>query len=218
MWSVSFDNQLGFETIRVHENTHSCPRAIEKVPSSDTGYRTDAESNISSVDAKVVKSQPQSPRTKNDLIRLYFSGIYLWEVWLVSSSMLCMYYYVSSSDNLITQQSFSHNVLSQYTNACRIIQSFGITFVPVMGPYLDGRWTSRNQINKDNDSKSFDIMKRYATALAVTNSLCVLQKLISLMSILQLQYISMICQVALRGCLYAILFLHCSSDTGIALW
>ena len=222
--SISFDNQPSFETVIVSEGSKLGLRDLEQVPSSATGYKTDkgekgitqhkqlgyvntssVESHINSADTKAIEGRGLKVKLK-DLIRLFFSGIYLWEVWLLSNSMLCMNFYNSSLDNLITQQSSSHNVLSQYINAFGIIQFFGIIISPLMGPYLDGRWTRRNKYNQGKDSKLFDKMKRYATALAITNSFCVLQELISLIPILELQYLSMICQVALRGCVYGTLF------------
>ena len=73
---------------------------------------------------------------KNELKPLFLSGIYLWALWIVSFSMLQMYFYVSSFDNLITRRSSSKKVLSHYTNAFGIIQFFRLLFVPVIGPYL----------------------------------------------------------------------------------
>ena len=153
------------------------------------------------------KSSEEQKATNTNLKSLFLSQIYIWTLWIVSFSMLRISFFVSSFDNLITQQSLDHKVLSRYTNAFGIIQFFGIAFSPLTGPYLDGRWTRKGHRKEmSSASRTFDKMKRYATAFAVTNTTGILLELISVIPVLEIQYISMLCQVALRAFVFSINF------------
>ena len=153
------------------------------------------------------KSSEEQKATNTNLKSLFLSEIYIWTLWMVSFSMLRIYFFLSSFDNLITQQSPDHKVLSQYTNAFGIIQFLGIAFAPLTGPYLDGRWIRKGHRKEmSSASRTFDKMKRYATAFAVTNTIGILLELISIIPVLEIQYISMLCQVALRAFVFSINF------------
>ena len=151
------------------------------------------------------KSSEEQKAKNTNLKSLFLSEIYIWTLWIVSFSMLRISFFVSSFDNLITQQSLDHKVLSRYTNAFGIIQFLGIAFSPLTGPYLDGRWTRKGHRKEmSSASRTFDKMKRYATAFAVTNTIGILLELISIIPILEIQCISMLCQVALRAFVFSI--------------
>ena len=169
---------------------------------------SEAQARSDSNESYLEKSAVEQKTTNTDLKSLFLSEIYIWTLWIVSFSMLRMYFFVSSFDNLITQQSSDHKVLSQYTNAFGIIQFFGIAFAPLTGPYLDGRWTRKgaNQPDKkiSSSSRTASKMKRYATAFAVTNTIGFLLELIAIIPVLEIQYISMLCQVALRAFVFSI--------------
>ena len=78
-------------------------------------------------------------------------------------------------------------------------------FCPLTGPHLDGQW-----IRKGHDkemslaSPTFAKMKRYATAFAVTDTTGISLELISLIPVLEIQYIPMLCQVALKAFVFTI--------------
>ena len=109
-----------------------------------------------------------------------------------------MYFYVSSFDNLITKQFLSHS-------AFVAIQFFCHIFASLTGPHLDGQWIRKGHDNEMSlASRTFAKMKRYATAFAVTDTTGILLELISLVPVLEIQYISMLCQVALKAFVFSI--------------
>ena len=174
----------------------------------DLSHFIDSQIHSNAKHIHLERFSKKQPAIQNNLLRLFFSAIFLWALWIVSFSMLRMYFYVSSFDNLILQQSSDVKVLSQYTNAFGIIQLLGIVFAPVVGPYLDGRLTGIIKTHKDremsSDSQTFGKMKRYAIAFAVSNTAGIFLEAVSLIPILELQYMSMFCQVVLRALVLSI--------------
>ena len=103
-------------------------------------------------------------------------------------------------------------LLGLYSFFCHI-------FAPSTVPYLDGRWT-RKQHDKEMSlaSRTFAKMKRYATAFAVTDTIGILLELISLIPVLKIQYISMLCQVALKAFVFSINYSYLAIVMPMALW
>ena len=191
-----------------------------------------------------------------------FSSLYLWELLFMSTTMLRMYFYVSSLDNLLINLSKKPDTLSKYTNIFGMIQFTGLIFAPLVGPYVDGKLSPRTKaqkskkepeehaVSKDHAGQDSSVMKgysehvhhvtdnspgrthhvkewspdsiyddkvtvvtndiqklqRYSIALAITNTLGILMEAVVLIPLLQVQIISMVFQVAMRGFLYAVHF------------
>ena len=148
---------------------------------------------------------------KYDIIRVFLSGVYVWQLWFICLVMLQVLLYVSSFNILITHQSNNHGILSTYVNDFATIQLLGVIFTPILGPYIDGRLTTCDDKENSNypSSKKDEIskkLKRCAVAIVIANSVGILLEITCILPYLKLQYISMLCQVTLRGFLFSLSF------------
>ena len=131
---------------------------------------SEAQARSDSNQSYLEKSAVEQKTTNIDLKSLFLSAIYIWTLWIVSFSMLRMYFFVSSFDNLITQQSSDHKVLSQYTNAFGIIQFLGIVFAPFN--WALPRWTVDQKRGKSARQKDKLILKNSKQNEEICYSIC----------------------------------------------
>ena len=149
---------------------------------------------------------------KNMKLCDYFSlGLYVLELWIICLMMLKYTFYISFFNNLITHQTKSNVTVSHYTSAFGTIRLTGILFALLLGPYTDGRLMScESEPNRNfpmsKKKETLDKLKRCAVAICIANLAGIILELTCLLPVFELQYISMLSQVVLRGFLGRILF------------
>ena len=157
-----------------------------------------------------------------EICKLMSSGFYLWQLWFVCLTMLKTMCYITSFHNLIRQLTTDKKVLGKYVNGFGIAQFFGIVFAPLVGPYVDGMSlkslcpTTNPEANTRIDNtdpgskakKTMERLKRCTIAILTANTIGILLEVTSLLPYLEVQYISMLCQVILRGLLFALDFVY----------
>ena len=137
---------------------------------------------------------------KRELLGIFFSQSYFWLLWFYTLSGLKIIFYIGSFRNLILQQTASKNELSKYIDALGSIQFLGIVFAPLLGPYIDGK-CKRNSVKRiKNVERMFQAkVKRCGTALAIINSVGIVQEVTTLLPNLKVQYLSMLSLVMFRA-------------------
>ena len=160
----------------------------------------------------------------------FLSALYFWELLFVSVSMTRMYFYVSAFDNLVSKLSEKLTTLSVYTNVWGKFQFGALILGPILGAYIDGKFSLRRGSRKENERakqqhlenlelvsvhernerttiqqlRMLQKLQRCAVALAVANTVRILMETVVLIPVLNLQFISMFCQVASHESLFAV--------------
>ena len=193
------------------------------------------ESNSFKADKNKVSSRSNNETTLDkkgikEIAKLMSSGFYLWQLWFVCLTMLKTLFYITSFHNLICQLTTDKKVLGKYVNGFGIAQFFGIVFAPLVGPYVDGislkfsnLCPTTNPPSNPQEStqiddtdpgpgskvrKTMERLKRCTIAIFTANTIGILLEVTSLLPYLEVQYISMLCQVILRGLLFALDFVY----------
>ena len=163
----------------------------------------------------------------------FLSVLYFWELLYISVNMTRMYFYVSAFDNLVSKLTEKITTLSVYTNLWGTFQFGGLILGPMLGAYVDGKLSLRRRATKQNGERTkqqptenlesvsihekhegtvlqklriFQKLQRCTVALAAANTVGIIMEITVLIPVLQLQFISMLGQVASREFMYAVHF------------
>jgi len=205
--NVSVNYGSNENSLEVKKNLYDEVEEYNPMDSDDDDYDDDViVTEKTNDELPLVKSMMKSSKfPRGSVLRSIFSLLYMFELVFLLTFQLKLWYFVGSLADFLERLSLNKtNIVSEYINLFGYIQFGGLLVTPIIGFVFDkSRLSSEKDALLTPAERRLQRLKECIMPFVITNVLCIVFCILSLVEDVRIQVPSYILYTTVRGFLYA---------------